>query len=565
MSVAADMSVLSFKSHEGIREEEDDIPAFLRRRASAPPQPLRRPSRTISPGLVLLIFASGYCLAYVYRTIPALLSEPLVKELGLTLGNLGVLTAAFFFSTAALQLPIGVWLDRYGPRRVQGLLMFSAVVGAAICGVADNIILLTIARMLIGIGAAGGFMAGLKAIALWFPPERVALANSWLVMLGSFGACLASWPAATIVAEIGWRGLFFLLAGLTAASALAILMFVPERHPQKSAAMRARNTSILAIYRDSRFWRLAPVSALFVGSSWALQGLWAAPWFSAVEALDRQTIVIYLFLMAASLAPSALLLGAAVHRLHRRGISNARMLALVTALGMSAELALILRLPVPPLLPWLVIAGVGTITVLSFAVLGQIFFASGRANAALNLLHLGTAFLVQSGIGFLIEQWTPTDGQSPAIAYQSALAVVLAAQFISWCIFVWPRRIRVSDHLHAHPLHGLAQELGLSAAMTMPYLRARRIWADRFLDSKTQCRSWRQAGLASLAVTGSLALWINWAAQQDMSVPYIVRVANLHEPGEVWSIAPSLLASGAVPEARLTRQHEGQTDDRAPR
>jgi predicted MFS family arabinose efflux permease len=565
MSVGVDVSVLSFKSHEGVRDEEDDIPAFLRRRASVPPQPLKRPPRTLSPRFVLLVFASGYCLSYVYRTIPALLSEPLVKELGLTPGNLGVLTAAFFFSTAALQLPIGVWLDRYGPRRVQGLLMFSAVIGAAIFALADNIVLLTLARACIGIGAAGGFMAGLKAIALRFPPERVALANSWLVMLGSFGACLASWPAAVMIAEIGWRGLFFLLAGLTAASALAILTLVPERRPQQRNAARTQAASILAIYRDARFWRLAPLSALFVGSSWALQGLWAAPWFSTVEAFDRQTIVTYLFLMAASLAPSALLLGAAVHRLHRRGISSARMLALVTALGMSAELALILRLPVPPLLPWLVIAGVSTITVLSFAVLGQIFSASGRANAALNLLHLGTAFLVQSGIGLLIGQWPPIDGQSPAIAYQSAFAVVLAAQFMSWCIFVRPRCIRVSDHLHAHPLHGLARELGLPAAMTMPYLRARRIWTDRFLDAKNQCRSWRRAGLASLAVTGSLALWVIWTARQDTSVPYIVTVANLHEPGEIWSIAPGLLVTGTVPEARLTNQREGQTDGRAPR
>ena len=122
---------------------------------------------------------------------PALISEPLIKDLKLTPGDLGILSAAFFFATAALQLPIGVWLDRNGPRRVQGLLMFSAVIGAALFALTDNIVLLTIARTLIGIGAAGGFMAGLKAIALWFPAERVALANSWLVMFGSLGACLA--------------------------------------------------------------------------------------------------------------------------------------------------------------------------------------------------------------------------------------------------------------------------------------------------------------------------------------------------------------------------------------
>ncbi|MGF1622341.1 MAG: MFS transporter, partial [Rhodomicrobiaceae bacterium] len=388
--------------------------------------------------------------------------------------------------------------------------------------------------------------AGLKAIALWFPPERAALANSWLVMIGSLGACLATWPAAMMMAEIGWRGLFLLLAGLTAVSALAILMLVPEEHPRQNGMGPVPDISILAIYRDARFWRLAPLSALSVGSSWALQGLWAAPWLSAVEGLERHTIVIYLFVMAAGLIPSALLLGIGVHRLRRRGISLTSMFGLVTALGMCAELALILRLPLSPLLPWIAIAGMGTVTVLSFTLLGQIFTASGRANGALNLLHLSTAFLVQSGIGFLIELWTPVDGRFPAIAYQSAFAVVLAAQFIAWCVFVWPRRRKVAEHLQAHPLHGLARQLGLASGAAMPYLRARQIWTDRLLAARHQCRAWRQAGLASLAVTGSLASWMVWGSMQGAIVPHVIEVSALHEPGEIWRIPPSALLTAPV-------------------
>jgi MFS family permease len=296
MSMTADATALTFRPHQRWPERElddDDIPAFLRRPEPPRSEAPARASLKSAATLVLLVFASGYCLAYLYRSLPALLSEPLVEDLGLTPGDLGMLSAVFFFATAALQLPIGVWLDRYGPRRVQGLLMVSAVIGATLCAVTDNIVLLTIARALIGIGAAGGFMAGLKAIALWFPPERAALANSWLVMIGSLGACLATWPAAILMAEIGWRGLFLLLAGLTAVSALAILMLVPQENPRQNGMGPVPDISILAIYRDARFWRLAPLSALSVGSAWALQGLWAAPWLSAVEGLERHTIVVY--------------------------------------------------------------------------------------------------------------------------------------------------------------------------------------------------------------------------------------------------------------------------------
>jgi MFS family permease len=544
MSVADVGSALPFNFPRGLPDQsdkEDDIPSFFRRPASAEPRKPDGPPRETAAKLVLLAFASGYCLAYLFRSLPALISEPLTKELGLTPGDLGILTAAFFLATAALQLPIGVWFDRYGPRRVQGLLMFSAVIGAVLFALTDNIILLTIARALIGIGAAGGFMAGLKAIALWFPPDRVALANSWLVMLGSLGACLATWPAARMMAEIGWRGLFLVLAGLMAASALAILLLVPERRQRQNATKSASDISILSIYRDAGFWRLGLLSALSVGSAWAFQGLWAAPWLTVVEGFGQDMIVIYLFAMAGILAPSALLLGVGVQQLRRRGISPACLFAFVTALGMSAELALILRTPIPPLLPLLIIAGIGTITVLSFTILGTMYPASGRANAALNLLHMSATFLVQSGIGFLIEQWGAENGQFPPIAYQSALAVVLAAQFAAWGVFVWPRRLRCAGHLHAHRVHALARELGLTAGRAMPYLQARQVWIARVLEAHRQRRTWCQAGLASLTITGGLALWMISGSMQATLVPHAIEVSELREPGEIWRIPSSTL------------------------
>ncbi|WP_088360656.1 MULTISPECIES: MFS transporter [Rhodomicrobium] len=552
MSVTAAAAALPLRAHEGPHDpgnEEDDIPSFFRRPASAEPPKPDAPSRKNAANLVLLAFASGYCLAYLFRSLPALIAEPLTKELKLTPGDLGILSAAFFLATAALQLPIGVWFDRYGPRRVQGLLMFGTVVGAVLFASTDNIVLLTIARMLIGVGAAGGFMAGLKAIVLWYPPDRIAVANSWLVMLGSLGACLATWPAAMMMVEIGWRGLFLLLAGCTAASALAILMLVPERRQPQNATKPASGISIVSIYRDARFWRLAPLSALSVGSAWAFQGLWAAPWLRAVEGLGQDVIVTYLFAMAAILAPSALLLGMGVQQLRRRGISPAGLFAFVTALGMSAELALILRLPLPPLLPLLIVAGIGTVTVLSFTILGEMYPASGRANAALNLLHMSATFVIQSGVGLFIEQWKAENGQFPPIAYQSALAVVLAAQLAAWIVFVWPKRIRRAAHLRAHRVHALAQELGLTAAATMPYLQARQVWTARLLDARRQGHNWRRAGLVSLAVNSSLALWMIWGSRQAMVVPHVIEVSELHEPGEIWRIPSSTLLIAPSPQA----------------
>ena len=131
-------------------------------------------------------------------------------------------------------------------------------------------------------------MAGFKAIVLWFPAERLALANGWFVMLGALGAVTATAPAELVVADVGWRGLFAVLGALSALAALLIVGMRARRRSAPCRRTRRRNPSAcLTIYRDRRFWRLAPLSAIGIGTSWSLQGLWAAPWLRDVDGLDR--------------------------------------------------------------------------------------------------------------------------------------------------------------------------------------------------------------------------------------------------------------------------------------
>ena len=178
---------------------------------------------------VLLPFAAGYYLSYVFRTINALISGPLATEFGLSAADLGLLTAVLFLTFGAVQLPLGAWLDRFGPRRVQAVLLSIAAIGATIFACAPNLLWLILGRALIGLGVAGALMGGLKAIVLWWPAERIALANGWLITLGALGAVTATAPAEMLIASIGWRGLFLLLAALAAIAAVLILRFVPER------------------------------------------------------------------------------------------------------------------------------------------------------------------------------------------------------------------------------------------------------------------------------------------------------------------------------------------------
>lgn len=383
---------------------------------------------------VFLPFAAGYYLSYLFRTINALISGRLISDTGIGPAGLGLLTSVYFLVFAAAQIPIGILLDRFGPRRVQSALLLVAAAGAGLFAMSTGLPSLLISRAMIGLGVAAALMAGLKSIVLWFPRERAALLNGYMMMLGSLGAVTATGPAEHLLAWIGWRQLFEILAAATGATALLIYVVVPE---QVIIPSTASNTATLSsVLGDKRFWRIAPLSATCVGSAWSLQGLWASPWLTDVEGLDRASLVGRLFTMSIVLCGGAWLFGTTVHYVRRRGVGAETILAIVAVLFIAAELALILRAPLPSIFPWSVVAIVGTATVVSFAVIADYFppELAGRANGALNVLHFGWAFLAQCGTGLILEQWSTEGGHRTMLAYQVAFGLNVAAQVVA---FVW--------------------------------------------------------------------------------------------------------------------------------
>jgi len=402
---------------------------------------------------VFLPFVAGYYLAYLFRTINAVMASPLATELGLSAGDLGLLTSVYFLTFAAAQIPIGILLDRYGPRRVQSILMVVAALGSALFAASENFSMLLLGRALIGLGVAAALTAGMQALVLWFPRERVPLLNGWMVMLGALGAVTATWPAELLLASIGWRELFGLLAALTAVCAIMVHFVVPEAAPITN---KAASVGLKKVYTDPRFWRLAPLSASCIGTAWALQGLWAAQWLADVDGLDREGVVQHLFIMAVALSIGAIGLGIAAGRLRRRGIGPETLLGLVATIFIAIQLALILRLPLPTSVLWSGVAATGAATVLSYAILAEYFpkELTGRANGALNLFHIGTAFAVQYATGLVVQQWIPEAGHYPEVAYQTAFALNIVFQIAAWIWFVMPRGLLFRRNAaHISPNH----------------------------------------------------------------------------------------------------------------
>lgn len=454
--------IYSADPHDNSRNTEQD------RGATPPksgPRRMEEPEVSREPSLskwrlifsVFLPFAAGYFLSFLFRTINASISPALASDFGLGAVETGLLASIYFLVFAGAQIPIGVLLDRYGSRRVQSVLLVIAVGGATLFGNADSFAELLIGRAMIGLGVAAALMAGLKAIVTWFPKNRIALVNGGMIMLGSLGAVTATTPTDWLMNWIGWRDLFGLLTIMTLITAGLIYVIVPERvQSLRSSAASTKPLTLRSIFSDPRFLRIAPLSATCIGSSWAMQSLWAASWLADVEGFSHQAVVNQIFRMAVGLSLGALLLGMIADRLRKCGVATEVLLAAFGGLFMLAELALVLRVPLPSILPWSVVSVVGAGTVLSYAIIADYFPVeiAARGNGALNLLHFGWAFAAQYGIGLIIGHWAPLDGHYPTIAYQSAFCVnlMLQAATLIWFAVPWLRSLaRHLPHAFGQP------------------------------------------------------------------------------------------------------------------
>lgn len=122
---------------------------------------------------VFLTFAAGYYLSYLYRTINAFIASHLSSDTALGTADLGLLTSVYFLIFAAAQIPVGILLDRFGPRRVQSVLLLLAAAGAGLFAISTGFLSLLIARAMIGLGVAAALTAGLKSIVLGSPENEL--------------------------------------------------------------------------------------------------------------------------------------------------------------------------------------------------------------------------------------------------------------------------------------------------------------------------------------------------------------------------------------------------------
>lgn len=390
--------------------------------------------------IALAPFSLGYLFSYLYRAANAVVAGDLVRELGLSAAELGLLTGAYLAAFAAFQLPLGVLLDRYGPRRVQSALVAFGALGALIFSLGRDVVTLTIARAMIGIAFSGGLMSCFKAVVIWVSEPRRALANACLMSLGGVGLLIATTPLELMARQWGWRGVFLGMAVITFAVALLIIGVVPERKAATSSETLSQQIrQIGRIYSDRTFLALAPLLATTAGTHIALQTLWVAPWYRDIVGLDSLGVANSMFVMAALFVVSILLAGVITDFLVRRGVSLVTVTLGFIAIFLSAQLALLFN-PTDRYVAialWCVFGMTGHVAVISYPWLSRYFgqSLSGRSNTAANLLMFLWAFIVQYGVGAIIGVFpSGTNGGYAPEAYRWAFGAAFAVQLtaLAW-------------------------------------------------------------------------------------------------------------------------------------
>jgi predicted MFS family arabinose efflux permease len=388
-------------------------------------------------------FASGYLLSYLFRSVNAVISPELTRELALTPASLGLLTSAYFIAFAAVQIPAGMLLDRYGPRRVEPALLAVAGTGALLFALAEGVPGLVVARALIGAGCAACLMAPMKSIVTWYPVARQSSLAGWMMVAGGAGALAATTPLELALRFASWRTIFMVLAVTTYAASAFIWLRIPDapKHPQ-TTGFATQWAGVRIVFTHARFWWIAPIGGIVMGTFMAIQGLWAVPWLIEVDGYDRATAARHLFVAGVATLAGYLLIGLLATRLARRGV-HARHLFASGFTSASAALAAIIA-GLPGTYVWWALYGFGAAAnVLSFTVLNDGFAKelSGRANTAVNLVMFTGSFAIQWGVGLVVDGARAALGLTTAGGLKLAFAMVFALNVATlvWFAIGWRR------------------------------------------------------------------------------------------------------------------------------
>ena len=386
---------------------------------------------------VFLAFALAYFFSTLVRAVTATLSPVLSAELALTASDLGLLAGGYFLGFALTQLPLGSWLDRFGPRRVILAFLCVAVLGCVAFALATSFAALLAARVLTGMGVSACLMAPLTGYRRWLRPELQLRANSWMLMTGSLGMVAATLPVQWLLPVLGWRGLFWVLAVLIVLAMLGLAWRVPTW--SRAALADADHTPVGygQIARHPYFRQMLGIGFINYGGMIAIQTLWAGPWMVKVAGYSAEQAAQGLFGINVCMLLTFWLWGVFNPRFARMGWSAERLIARGMLLPLLL-LALIVWLGPRAGWPlWAAFCVASSFGALAQPAVGMALpaQAAGRALSAYNLVIFAGVFAMQWAIGLLIDAFGRL-GWDTVASFRGAMGVFGLCGLWAYVVFL---------------------------------------------------------------------------------------------------------------------------------
>jgi MFS family permease len=394
---------------------------------------------------VFLCFAFTYYLSALVRAITATLSPTLIPEFGLQSSDLGLLAGGYFLGFSLMQLPMGNWLDRHGPNKVILSFLVAAVLGCVAFACADSFTGLFLARILTGVGVSCCLMAPLTAYRRWFDAPTQMRANSWMLMSGSLGMLSSTLPVQWLVPLVGWRILFWAMAGMVLLSMVFIWWWVPkwETVPAPAAAKEKEPPwwrVYLEVWRHPYFRRMSPLGFFSYGGLVAMQTLWAGPWLNKVSGYTALEAATGLFWINVSMLLAFWGWGMVNPWLTRHGYTANRLIGWGVPFNLLAMLGVVWGGADTGTVTWIAFFITNTVVSLAQPAVGMAFpsHLAGRALSAYNLVVFAGVFVIQWGMGLWIDALLAA-GWSITAAYQGALGFFMFCSLGGYGYFWWAR------------------------------------------------------------------------------------------------------------------------------
>ena len=386
---------------------------------------------------IFIVFALGYFISTLLRAITATISPELVSEFNLTSGELGLLGGGYFLGFASVQIPLGYLLDSKGPRKIVSYFLSLSIVGLILFATAQNLTMLLISRVLIGVGVGACLMGPLTAYRIWFQDETQQRANSWMLMVGAIGMLSSSLPVQFFLPIIGWRAIFLSLALLTLACIILIVIFIPKWQPKSIDNKHLNESKLSTVWKNPLFKSLVPMGFFSYGGLFAIQTLWAGPWMIRVSGYTPEESAQGLFIIYLCMLISFLVWGYFVPKFSKNVNDAIRLLKIGAPLSLCVLILIIYLGPKAGFIHWALFIVSSIFLSLTQPAVGMAFSLSnaGKALTSFNLLIFIGAFFIQWIIGLIIDAGIAFN-LSEIDSFKVAMTFVLITSLLSYLFFL---------------------------------------------------------------------------------------------------------------------------------